>query len=253
MPGEIIPVELAFSRLAGDEKSAWLLFVGPSIGTAVSPLWRECAQQLADVEVIGWDLPGHGHSRPASGAFRIEDLAAAVRSRASETAAGRPVGYTGVSLGGAVGFALALEPGLVKRVVSIAAVPQMGIAYAGYWNERASEVRSAGTAPIVEGAASRWFTPDFVKRRPEVANALLTSLADADNESYALACEALARFDPGGDISAARVPLRSAVGEHDHIVPRLPGMHVFPGCAHLPPPENPRTVAAYLVENDLAA
>lgn len=252
MPADSTPVELAFTRLVGDEKSSRLLLVGPSLGTAVSPLWRDCAKQFTDVEVVGWDLPGHGKSAPASGTFEIEDLAAAIRAYVSEVAAERPVAYCGVSLGGAVGFALALEPGLIESVVSIAAVPKMGIAYAGYWNERGSEVRSAGTAPIVEGAASRWFTPDFVKRSPEVADELLTSLTDADNESYALACEALARFDPGENMSAARVPLHSAVGEHDHIVPKKPGMHVFAGCAHLPPPEDPRAVAEYLVNKGLA-
>ena len=253
MPTDAAPVELAFSRLAGDETSPRLLLVGPSLGTAVAPLWRDCAKQLANVEVIGWDLPGHGKSGPASGGFQVEDLAAAVRSHASEKAAGRPVGYAGVSLGGAVGFALALEPGLVEQVVAIAAVPQMGIAYAGYWNGRGTEARSVGTAPIVEGAASRWFTPDFAERNPEVADELLTSLADADDESYALACEALARFDPGEDMSAASVPVHITVGDHDHIVPREPGMDVFAGCAHLPPPEDPRAVAAYLVEKGLAA
>jgi pimeloyl-ACP methyl ester carboxylesterase len=253
MPTDGAPVELTFSRLAGDETSARLLIVGPSLGTAVSPLWRECAEQFTGVEVLGWDLPGHGQSRPASGSFRVEDLAAAVRSRASETAGGRPVTYSGVSLGGVVGFALALEPGLIEGVVAIAAVPQMGIAYAGYWNGRASEARSVGTAPIVEGAASRWFTPDFAKRSPEIADELLASLADADNESYALACEALARFDPGENMSAARIPVHIAVGEHDHIVPQKPGMDVLAGCAHLPPPEDPRAVAAYLVEKGLAA
>src|SRR5687768_5682679 len=107
MAADGTPVELEFSQLAGDETSPRLLLVGPSLGTAVSPLWRECATLLTDVQVLGWDLPGHGRSRPASGGFLVEDLAAAVRSRASEIAADRPVAYAGVSLGGAVGFALA--------------------------------------------------------------------------------------------------------------------------------------------------
>lgn len=252
MPTDRASVELAFSRLAGDETSSRLLIVGPSLGTAVSPLWRECAQQFSDVEVVGWDLPGHGHSNLAFTQFEVEDLACAIRLYVSEIAAERAVAYSGVSLGGAVGFALAVEPGLIKTVVTIAAVPQMGIAYAGYWNERGSEVRSGGTGPIVEGAASRWFTPDFATRSPQVADELLASLADADNESYALACEALARFDPGESPNAS-VPLYSTVGEHDHIVPKKPGFHVFAGCAHLPPPEDPRAVAAYLVEKGFAA
>ena len=251
MPTDSAPVELAFSRLAGDETSSRLLFLGPSLGTAVSPLWQECAKQLTDVEVLGWDLPGHGRSRPASGGFRVEDLAAAVRDRAAEIAADRPVGYAGVSLGGTVGFALALEPGLVERVVTIASTPELG--HAGFWQGRADLVRRDGTAPLAEGAASRWFAPGFAERNPDVADELLTSFVDADDTSYAWACEALAQVDFGAGMSAARTPLHSAAGEHDQIVPPRPGMDVFAGCAHLPPAEDPRAVAAYLVEKGLAS
>jgi pimeloyl-ACP methyl ester carboxylesterase len=245
------PVDLAFSRLAGNETSPRLLLLGPSLGTSVSALWRECAKRLTDVEVLGWDLPGHGRSRPTSSGFRIEDLAAAVRSRVAEIAANRRVAYAGVSLGGSVGFALALEPGLVERVVTIASAPSGG--HAKFWHERASLVRRVGTAQLVEGAASRWFAPGFAERSPNVARELLTSLADADDASYALACEALAQFDPGERMSAARIPVHSTVGEHDHVVPPRPGVDVFKGCAHLPSAEDPRAVAAYLVEKGLAA
>ena len=250
MAADGTPVELEFSQLAGDGTSPRLLLVGPSLGTAVSPLWRECATLLTDVQVLGWDLPGHGRSRPASGGFLVEDLAAAVRSRASEIAADRPVTYAGVSLGGAVGFALALEPGLVERVVTIASAPQGN---AEFWRERASLVRRVGTAQLVEGAASRWFAPGFAERSPDVANELLKSLVDADDASYAWACEALAQFDLGERMWTARVPVHSAVGELDHVVPPKPGVDVFTGCAHLPPPEDPRAVAAYLVDKGFAA
>lgn len=250
MPTDGAPVELEFSRLAGDGTSPRLLLVGPSLGTSVSALWHECAKRLTGVEVLGWDLPGHGRSRPASGGFRVEDLAAAVRSRASEIAADRPVAYAGVSLGGAVGFALALEPGLVERVVTIAAAPKMG--GAAFWHERAADARRVGTAALVEGAASRWFAPGFAERSPDVADELLTSLADADDASYAWACEALGEFDLSARMSAARIPVHSAVGEHDFLPP-TPGVDVFTGCAHLPVAEDPRAVAAYLVEKGLAA
>lgn len=250
MPTDGASVELTFSRLAGDETCPRLLLLGPSLGTSVSALWQECAKRLTDVEVLGWDLPGHGRSHPASGGFRVEDLAAAVRSRASEVAVDRPVAYAGVSLGGAVGFALALEPGLVERVVTIAAAPQMG--GAEFWQERASDVRRIGTAALVEGAAARWFAAGFAEHSPELADELLTSLADADDASYAWACEALAQFDLRARMSAARIPVHSAVGEHDFLPP-TPGVDVFTGCAHLPTAEDPRAVAAYLVEKGLAA
>jgi hypothetical protein len=53
-------------------------------------------------------------------------------------------------------------------------------------------------------------------------------------------------------MSAARIPVHSAFGEHDQVVPPPPQADVFTGCAHLPPAEDPRAVAEYLVEKGLA-
>ncbi len=70
-------LELALTELTHD-RSKPLLIVGPSLGTEVEVLWGQCAQQLADdFLVVGWDLPGHGSSRP-DGGFGIPDLSDAV-------------------------------------------------------------------------------------------------------------------------------------------------------------------------------
>ena len=70
---------LAATRLAGTAAERVLLVVGPSLGTAVGTLWGPCAAQLAGFEVVGWDLPGHGLTRPAAEGFTVKDLAASVR------------------------------------------------------------------------------------------------------------------------------------------------------------------------------
>ena len=81
---------LAASRLAGTVAEKMLLIVGPSLGTAVGTLWGPCAAQLVGFEVVGWDLPGHGLSRPAAEGFTVKDLAASVRALAiAAAAAGR--------------------------------------------------------------------------------------------------------------------------------------------------------------------
>jgi alpha-beta hydrolase superfamily lysophospholipase len=104
--------ELTFSRLTGDQTADQVLVVGPSLGTSVAALWTRCASYLeSHFEVLGWDLPGHGRSRAATAEFSMADLASSVREGADEVAEARPVWYAGVSLGGAVGLRLALDPG----------------------------------------------------------------------------------------------------------------------------------------------
>ncbi len=67
---------LALTELAPGPAGGDTLLVGPSLGTAVSSLWGEAAALLgARFRVLGWDLPGHGASEPASGPFTLDQLA----------------------------------------------------------------------------------------------------------------------------------------------------------------------------------
>lgn len=251
-------VDLTLTRLAGAASARRLLIVGPSLGTSVAALWGEAANLLADtVDVVGWDLPGHGAGAPATAPFTIADLADAVRRRTADLAAGRPVAYAGVSIGGAVGFVLATDPGPFHSVAAIASAPRIGEPAA--WHERAALVRRAGTSVLVEASAVRWFAPRFVERRPATADVLLTSLADADRFSYAWACEALAGFDARAAVTATTVPVLIAPGEHDQVVTpayaeqaarSIPGavFRVIKGCGHQPPAEDPAAVDQLLTD-----
>jgi len=234
-----------------------LLVVGPSLGTAVGTLWGACAAQLAGFEVIGWDLPGHGASRPGTQGFTVSDLAGSVRAAADAAAAGRPAYYAGVSLGGAVAFELGLAPGPFRAVAALASASKIGDASS--WTERAALVRREGTQVMVAGSSQRWFAPGFLERDGEVAGRLLRTLSDTDDESYSLACEALAEFDRRSDLDRITVPFLLGPGEDDGVVPPARAqqdadaiarsrMQVFAGCGHLPPAESPSAVAHALTE-----
>lgn len=248
---------LSTTRLAGGPQSPRLLVVGPSLGTSAESLWNAAARHLADgFEVIGWDLPGHGRGAPATAPFTVGGLAAGVRRIAAAHAEDRPALYAGVSLGGAVALELALDPGRFEAVACIASGARIGEPAA--WHERAALVRRAGTPVLVSTSAERWFAPGFLERDPGTGNRLLLALSDTDDESYALACEALAGFDLRDRIGDALVPLLVAPGEHDAVISaaaarettadRTPRarVHVFLGCGHLPPAEDPAAVAQVL-------
>ena len=122
----------------------------------------------------------------------IADVAAAVLALADDVAPGSPFHYAGDSIGGAVGLQLLLDRPdrlLSATLLCTGAVigsPEM-------WQQRAATVRASGTGALVELAEQRWFASSFLDRRPSVASALLDALRNTDAESYALACEALAR------------------------------------------------------------
>lgn len=245
--------ELTFTPLNGPSRtSAPTLVVGASLGTSVAALWSPVAELLdGTVHVVGWDLPGHGDSPAATAPFSIEDLAAAVGDRVRET--GERTSYAGVSVGGAVGLALAVAAAPVEQIVVIASAPVIGTPPG--WADRARQVRADSTASLVDASRERWFAPGFVQAHPDRADRLLRSLAETDAESYALVCEALGDFDVSGSLAGNRRPVLLAPGEVDPVVTvddvrrfaaAIGGSRVavLTGCAHLPTAEDPQQTAA---------
>ena len=237
-----------------------LLVVGPSLGTGVVALWDTCAQVVAargDVDVLGWDLPGHGDGAPVDDPFTVEDLAAAVVRLAGSVRPGHAFAYAGVSVGGVVGLALATGAAPVSAVCVICSDAKVGTPEG--WHERADLVRRAGTPVMVTGSVQRWFAPGFVERQPSVTTGLLTTLQHADKNSYARVCEALADADLRPGLAGIEVPVLVVAGRHDAVctpedgealVAAVPGAQlvVIEDAAHLAPAESPTEVGEVVAD-----
>ena len=232
-----------------------LLLLGPSLGTSTI-LWDEVVPHLAETwRVAAWDLPGHGASPKAGAAFSVGELADGVADIAGRLGANR-VAYAGVSLGGAVGLELMLRhPDLVAAASIICSGAK--ILTAADWHDRAAHVRAQSTSSLVVPSAQRWFAPESLAKHPVITGRLLHALQDADDESYALCCEALADYDVRdrlGDISA---PVLAIWGRHDQVCPvssadeiargvRDGNVEEVPDAAHLAPAEDPELVTRLL-------
>ena len=111
---------------------------------------------------------------------------------------------------------------------------------------------------MVAGSSQRWFAPGFLERGGDIAGRLLQTLSDTDDESYSLACEALAEFDRRADLDRVVVAFlsdlaskrRRATGSRAAGRSAIAGkrLQVFAGCGHLPPAESPSAVAQALTE-----
>ena len=258
--GPLMPPTVTLTELRAGSAEADLLIVGPSLGTAVTPLWSDCAAALpGDVRVLGWDLPGHGRSARTDEPITVDALAESVLAATESernTAKGR-VWYAGVSLGGTVGLQLAVDHGQAFDGVAILCSGAK-IGEASAWHERADLVRRAGTPVMVEGSAQRWFAPGFLERNPRLGTALLNSLQDADKESYARCCEALADFDLRPRLGEAAAPVLALAGAADPVTPAASAEEIASGtggravvvdeASHLAPAEQPAAVAAILAD-----
>lgn len=231
--------------------AAPLVVLGPSLGTSTI-LWQNVVPTLAErYRVVAWDLPGHGAAPPTREPFSIADLADAVAE-----AADGPFLYAGVSLGGCVGLELLLRH--ADRVTAAAIVCSgAAVGTADGWADRAAQVRAQSTSALIVGSAQRWFAPGSIERNPDITGRLLHALQDADDESYALCCEALGAFDVRDRLSEIRPPVLAVWGGHDGVTPEASAREIAGGvqhgeakgiadAAHLPPADDAAATAALL-------
>ena len=244
-------ISLRFTEPVGPA-GAPLLVLGPSLGTSTI-LWETATPALAErYRVVAWDLPGHGASAPADEGFTVADLADAVAASIDE----RTFLYAGVSLGGATGLELLLRhPDRVRAAAIVASGAKLGTPES--WAERAAQVRAQSSSSVIIGSAQRWFAEGSIARIPELSGRLLHALQDADDESYALCCEALARYDVRERLERITAPVLAVWGRHDQVAPEAKAQEiaervadgrtvVIEDAAHLPPAEQPDATARAL-------
>lgn len=192
------------------------LVLGPSLGTSVDTLWLRALEPLAEhFPIITWDLPGHGQTKPATEPFLISDLAETLLHKLDSLGV-RDFFYAGVSIGGAVGLELTrLTKNRLRKVAILCSAAKFGTPES--WEQRALEVRQMGTPHLIVPTISRWFADGFLDRDPDIGGRILNNLRDADNESYALAAEALAQYDATEYLPEISTPLLAIAGEVDPV------------------------------------
>ncbi|MCM0622315.1 bifunctional 3-oxoadipate enol-lactonase/4-carboxymuconolactone decarboxylase PcaDC [Nocardioides bruguierae] len=235
-----------------------LLVLGPSLGTSVTTLWSRAAVLLGEhFQVVGFDLPGHGHDRSAPESLTMAELAGAVLETVDQvTDSIHPVAfhYAGDSVGGAIGLQLLLDaPERVLSATLLCTGAKIGTEEA--WRERMATVRASGTPTMVAGSSQRWFGPGFLEKEPEAGGALLHALSDAVDGGYVAVCDALAGFDVRARLGEISRPVLAVAGAEDPVTtPTTLGeiadgvvdgrLEVLDGVGHLAPVEAPEVVAA---------
>jgi 3-oxoadipate enol-lactonase / 4-carboxymuconolactone decarboxylase len=204
------------------------LVLGPSLGTSAAACWGPTIALLADdLDVVAWELPGHGQDPgPAPASLTVADLAA----RVLDVVDG-PFVYAGDSIGGEVGLQLLLDaPDRVLGAVLCCTGARIGDEE--MWDARIAQVRASGTASLVTASAGRWFGEGFLDREPARASALLHSLRDATDEGYVAACRALRSFDVRHRLGEIEAPVVAVAGVQDPTCPPELLQQIADGVVH---------------------
>ncbi|MEU5399918.1 4-carboxymuconolactone decarboxylase [Streptomyces sp. NPDC005963] len=234
-----------------------VLILGPSLGTTWHMWDRQIEELSREWRVLRYDLPGHGGA-PAQPAASIGELAERLLATLDGLGIQR-FGYTGCSIGGAIGIELALgHPHRVASLALVAASPRFGTA--DEFRRRGVVVRTNGLEPMARSAPESWFTQGFAAAQPAIVEWAVQMVRTTDPGCYIAACEALAAFDARTELGRIGVPTLVLVGSEDQItgpaeartlVAGIPDarLALVPGASHLAPVEQPAAVTDLLVRH----
>jgi 3-oxoadipate enol-lactonase len=245
-------------RLDGPE-DAPLLVLSNSLGTT-HRMWDEQMPALVErFRVLRYDKRGHGDSPAPPGPYSIEELAGDLLALLDELEVEEPVLWAGVSIGGMTGLWLAANaPERIERLAVCCTAANLPPAE--MWADRAATAREDGMATLTDAAMERWFTEEFLERRPDVDERFRADLLSTPPEGYASCCEAIAAFDLRGRLDSIGAPTLVIAGQDDPATPpelgreiadRVPGarFELLPGARHLASAERPEDVNRLLLEH----
>jgi 3-oxoadipate enol-lactonase len=213
--------------------------------------WDPIASYLAQgATVLAPDARGHGASDWDWSGFTVEDMADNTAAVITSVTDG-PVGVIGMSMGGCVAMALALQhPNLVDSLVLADTTSCYGPDRVEKWERRAHNARTKSRTEQIEFQVDRWFSDRFRTTAPDEVRRVVDIFLATNPAAHAAACGALGAFDCSRQLHEINVPTMVIVGELDEAAPpamadtlhtRIPDstLHVIPGVKHLSLIEQP--------------
>ena len=151
-----------------------------------------------------YDHRGHGNSDVPPGPYTVEELAGDVLALLDRLELQR-VSFCGLSLGGMVGMALALQaPERIDRLVLCCTSAHLGPPE--LWSERAALVRAEGPEAIVDAVLGRWFTERFHVEQPDTVARFREMITGTPREGYASCCDAIREWDARERLHTIQTP-----------------------------------------------
>jgi 3-oxoadipate enol-lactonase len=161
-------------------------------------------------------MRGHGGSDPVAGDYTMSALAADV-ARVLDALGLDRVHYIGLSIGGMIGQAFALEHG--NRLLSamwcdtLPGTPEGGGAV---WEERKKPVREANSlAPLADATVERWFTDEFKARNPARHKQIRDTIIGTTPAGYLGCASAIQNFDFTARLPSVTLPVLVVCGDDD--------------------------------------
>jgi 3-oxoadipate enol-lactonase len=183
-----------------------------------SGMWAEQMPPLlqAGFRVLRVDMRGHGGSDPVAGDYTMKALGGDVAMVLDALSLAR-VHYVGLSIGGMIGQAFAIEHGakLISALWSDT-LPASPKGAADQWAQRMNTVRQANSLePLADPTMERWFTDAFKPMKPGRWKQIRDTVAATTPAGYLVCSAAIMNFDFTTQLPMLRVPTLVVCGAED--------------------------------------
>jgi 3-oxoadipate enol-lactonase len=202
-------------RIDGPEGAPWIT-MSNSLATT-HRMWDAQMDVFAkQYRVLRYDKRGHGETDVAPGPYSFELLADDVLALLDALQITR-THFVGLSMGGMTGMTMALrKPSVLRTLVLCDTTSKDPLGDPALWQQRIDAVNAGGSMqPLVESTVARFLTPDTVKNRPEVADAVRAMVRNTPIGGYVACCQAIAKLNLTDRLRDISIPTMVVVGADD--------------------------------------
>jgi 3-oxoadipate enol-lactonase len=202
--------------LTGPESSPVVCFTHSL--SSDSGMWAEQVPALlaAGLRVLRIDMRGHGGSDPVAGDYTMDQLAADVAA-VTEALGIAQLHYIGLSIGGMIGQAFALNHGAkLKSLMLCDTSPASAPDAKETWAPRIDAATKANSlAPLADGTMERWFTDAFKSRNPGRWRQIRNTIVGTTARGFLGCAAAIQNFDFVSRLPTLKVPTLIVCGADD--------------------------------------
>ena len=202
-------------RIDGPEGAPWVT-MSNSLATT-HRMWDALLEAFTKLDrVLRYDKRGHGETDVAPGPYSFELLADDVLALLDALQITR-THFVGLSMGGMTGMTMALrKPSVLQTLVLCDTTSKDPLGDPALWQQRIDAVNAGGSMePLVESTVARFLTPDTVKNRPAVADAVRAMVRTTPIGGYVACCQAISKLNLTDRLHEISIPTMVVVGADD--------------------------------------
>ncbi len=202
-------------RIDGPDNAPWVT-MSNSLATTHRMWDAQMEAFTKQYRVLRYDKRGHGETDVAPGPYSFELLADDVLALLDALQITQ-THFVGLSMGGMTGMTMALRrPSVLRTLVLCDTTSKDPLGDPALWQQRIDAVNAGGSmAPLVETTVARFLTPDTVKNRPAVADAVRAMVRTTPIGGYVACCQAIAKLSLTHRLGEISIPTLVVVGAND--------------------------------------